>query len=239
MATIAHIGSAASLFYAFVMGGYSSCYAFNSVGQRETVNLPETRQWKHVLHNGARWVVFDDPCDMAYASEDGKTNWRPANWLVQATAQMPSNAGSVPPRLPYALGSRCMVLGISFGGISSVISDDGINWRTGAMGIRFGEGLRIVAMGRFGAILDGALYVAVRVTDGTDSDFGKMALLQTPDGLNFRLMPSFYTCRNSGEVPPNVYARGDGTGIFFNAAASVNVCRFETDPDAMEIYHAL
>ena len=226
--------------------GFYSSYSTNIIllteaGQWTTITLPESRLWKHAVYNGKYYVIFDQYCDRAYASLDGKTNWKSVAGLDISLAEMPSNYGNAAAvRQPFEINQRFVIIDYSGGGVSTIISEDGMNWSTGAKGINFGNDNFIIDASKYSSFYRGSLYTAVRLYNRVATDIGKMALLETRDGIRFRLLPSFSTGRSStAETVPGVYAKADGSGIIFNASASNMGSRYEIDSNAKEIYCAL
>jgi ribosomal protein S19 len=237
---LSNICGAGAYGYAFTTSTLNYFYLIHSTGQRDTVTMPEARAWKYVLHNGSRYVALDSTCERAYSSDNGSTNWMASSGLDMAIATAPSNYGSTSLRQPYVVNGQFFILDISVGSITSIISDNGINWRIGNRGLLFERDSFIIEVSKNGAIYDGALYISVRITNGVVGDIGRFSILETRDGINFRLLPSFYTGRSTAvENTPGVCAKLDGTGIFFNSSASLIGARYETDPRATEVYHAL
>lgn len=232
--------SAGKYGYAFSTSTSSSIFLLTEAGQRESITLPEAGIWRFALHNGSQYVILSHYCDRAFVSSDGRTNWKPAVDLTAMLTEMPSHYGATGPRIPFEINGRLIIFDSSSGGISSIISDNGVNWRIGARGTCFGSDNFISDIGKFAGVYKGALYVAVRLSSSIPTDIGRMALLETRDGIRFRLLPSFPTGRSSAaEAPPGVYAKVDGSGIIFNSNANSLGPRYESAPQAMELYCAL
>lgn len=227
--------------YGFGLNSSQYYYLFTVTGGCETLPLPESRQWKYMLFNGSRYLVLDYYCDRAYASQDGRTSWQATANLSQALTDLPGNYGSSTARQAYVIDGRFVILDVARGSISTVISDDGINWRAGTTGMIFGHHGYIAQCSDKASIYDGALYIGARLTNGVAGDLGRFVLLEIREGTRVRLMPSFYTPSSSGssETPPGIHAKVGGTGLFFNSSANVPGARYEINPDAIETYHAL
>ena len=64
------------------------------------------------------------------------------------------------------------------------------------------------------------------------------AVLATADGIKFKWLPPFW---RGTEPLPSICAKAGGGGLIFNAASSgvTAAHRFETNPDAQEVYLAV
>ena len=78
-------------------------------------------------------------------------------------------------------------------------------------------------------------YIPVKLTDGTN--FWN-ALLATADGIKFKWLPPFW---RGAEALPSISVKAGGGGLIFNAASTgvTATHRFETNPDAQEVYLAV
>ncbi|CAB5719328.1 Uncharacterised protein [Delftia tsuruhatensis] len=226
--------------FAFITSIASYCYLVNQSGTSEYITLPESQYWRHAFHNGLRYVLMDASCERIYTSNNGKSNWEFVTGLSESQSQAPSNFGNAAVRQPYLLNGRLIIIDVAAGSISTQISDDGVNWRTGAIGTLFGENIHIVEIGKNAAAYNGALYLSARIINGINGESGRFSLLETRDGIRFRLLPSFYLARTTAvEAPPGVFSKNDGTGLIFNSSSNTNGARYEIAPDAKEIYYAL
>ncbi len=226
--------------FAFPTSTASYCYLVNQSGTSEYITLPDTQYWRHALHNGLRYILMDANCERVYTSINGKSNWELATGLSESQSQAPSNFGNTAVRQPYILNGRLIIVDVAAGSISTQISDDGTNWRTGTIGTLFGENSYIAEIGKNAATYNGALYFSARVINGVNGETGRFSLLETRDGIRFRLLPSFYLTRTSAvENPPGVFSKNDGTGLIFNSSSNTNGARYEIAPEAKEIYYAL
>ena len=96
-------------------------------------------------------------------------------------------------------------------------------------------GLRVNVLGSTAAEMGGVLYIPVKLTDGTN--FWN-ALLATADGIKFKWLPPFW---RGAEALPSITVKAGGGGLIFNAASTgvTAAHRFETNPDAQEVYLAV
>ncbi len=190
------------------------------------------KQWRKVLHNGARWLAVNDAGTMALWSANGLNGWTNSAGLAAAVANLPSGPAST--RTGYTLGGRFIVVTMAGGTLSAIYSDDADAWTVGAVGEMEPTGLRVTAVGATAAEMGGVLYNPVKLTDGTT--FWN-ALVAT-DGAKFKWLPPFW---RGAEALPTICAKAGGGGLIFNAASTgvTAAHRFETNPDAQEVYFAV
>ena len=156
--------------------------------------------------------------------------WASAAGYAAAMDAMPSGTRSA-----FTVGGRFVVFTVAAGAISTAYSDNATAWSVGAMGEMEPTGLRVNVLGSTAAEMGGVLYIPLKLTDGTN--FWN-ALLATADGIKFKWLPPFW---RGTESLPSICAKADGSGLIFNAASTgVNAAhRFETNPDAQEVYLAV
>lgn len=189
--------------------------------------------WRKVLHNGVRSLVVNDTGTMALWSANGLDGWTNSAGLAAAVANLPSGPAST--RTGYTLGGRFIVVTMAEGTLSAIYSDDANAWTVGAVGEMEPTGLRVTAVGATGAEMDGVLYIPVKLTDGTTS---WNALVAT-DGTKFKWLPAFW---RGTEALPTIRTRAGGGGLIFNGASTSGTspgARFESNPDAQEVYFAV
>ena len=189
--------------------------------------------WRKVLHNGARWLVVNDAGKAALWSANGLDGWTNSAGLAAAVANLPTGAAST--RTGYTLGGRFIVVTMAEGTLSAIYSDDANAWTVGAVGEMEPTGLRVTAVGATAAEMGGVLYIPVKLTDGTT--FWN-ALVAT-DGAKFKWLPAFW---RGTEALPTIRARVGGGGLIFNGASTSGTspgARFESNPDAQEVYFAV
>ena len=189
--------------------------------------------WRKVLHNGARWLVVNDAGNAALWSANGLGGWTNSAGLAAAVANLPTEATST--RTGYTLGGRFIVVTMAEGTLSAIYSDDANAWKVGAVGEMEPTGLRVTAVGATAAEMGGVLYIPVKLTDGTTS---WNALVAT-DGTKFKWLPAFW---RGTEAVPTICTRVGGGGLIFNGASTSDTspgARFESNPDAQEVYFAV
>ena len=185
------------------------------------------RVWRNMLHNGTRWLVLDDSASAGEWSANGLNGWTAAAGLPAAVEKLPLGG-----RIGYAIGGRFVVLSCGVGKLSSVYSEQGETWHVGAMGEADPRGWSVDVIGSRGTELNGVLYIPIRVSDGTRTF---SAMLATPDGVRFKWLPPYM---EEVITPPIIGKRADDTGLLFNAGNGASN-RFESNPDALEVYLAL
>ena len=191
------------------------------------------QMWRKVLHNGARWLVVNDAGNAALWSANGLDGWTNSAGLAAAVATLPTGEAST--RTGYTLGGRFIVVTMAEGTLSAIYSDDANAWTVGAVGEREPTGLRVTAVGATAAEMGGVLYIPVKLTDGTTS---WNALVAT-DGTKFKWLPAFW---RGTEAVPTICTRVGGGGLIFNGASTSGTspgARFESNPDAQEVYFAV
>ena len=189
--------------------------------------------WCKVLHNGARWLVVNDAGNAALWSANGLNGWTNSAGLAAAVANLPTGENST--RTGYTLGGRFIVVTMAEGTLSAIYSDDANAWTVGAVGEMEPTGLRVTAVGATAAEMGGVLYIPVKLTDGTTS---WNALVAT-DGTKFKWLPAFW---RGLEALPTIRTRVGGGGLIFNGTSQAGTpaaSRFESNPDAMEVYLAI
>ncbi|MFI8615352.1 hypothetical protein ACIGHN_07575 [Acidovorax sp. NPDC077693] len=193
-------------------------------------NFATARGWNKVLHNGARWLALGDLYTAAEWSANGLDGWASAAGYAAAMDAMPSGTRSA-----FTVGGRFVVVSVAAGAISTAYSDNATAWSVGALGEMEPTGLRVNVLGSTAAEMGGVLYIPVKLTDGTN--FWN-ALLATADGIKFKWLPPFW---RGAEALPSISAKAGGTGLIFNAASTgvTAAHRFETNPDAQEVYLAV
>ena len=186
--------------------------------------------WRKVLHNGARWLVVNDTGNAALWSANGLDGWTNSAGLAAAVNNLPTGT-----RYGFTLGGRFIVVTMAEGTLSAIYSDDANAWTVGAVGEMEPTGLRVTAVGATAAEMGGVLYFPVKLTDGTSY---WNALVAT-DGAKFKWLPAFW---RGLEALPTIRTRvGDG-GLIFNGTSQTGMpaaARFESNPDAMEVYFAV
>ena len=220
----------------YVLSGYGykefrTHTAANAAGTARDFGVAQ--MWRKVLHNGARWLVVNDAGNAALWSANGLNGWTNSAGLAAAVANLPT--GETSTRTGYTLGGRFIVVTMAEGTLSAIYSDDANAWTVGAVGEMEPTGLRVTAVGATAAEMGGVLYIPVKLTDGTTS---WNALVAT-DGTKFKWLPAFW---RGLEALPTIRTRvGDG-GLIFNGTSQTGMpaaARFESNPDAMEVYFAV
>ena len=193
-------------------------------------NFATARVWNKVVHNGARWLALGDLYTAAEWSANGLDGWASAAGYAAAMDAMPSGTRSA-----FTVGGRFVVFTVAAGAISTAYSDNATAWSVGALGEMEPTGLRVNALGSTAAEMGGVLCIPVKLTDGTN--FWN-ALLATADGIKFKWLPPFW---RGAEALPTICAKAGGGGLIFNAASTgvTAAHRFETNPDAQEVYLAV
>lgn len=193
-------------------------------------NFGTARVWQKVVHNGTRWLALGDSYTAAEWSANGVDGWANVSGWAAAMDAMPSG-----PRSVFAVGGRFIVFTVAAGAISTAYSDNATAWSVGTLGEMEPNGLRVNMLGSTASEMGGVLYIPVKLTDGTDT---WNALLATADGIKFKWLPPFW---RGPESLPSICAKADGSGLIFNAASTGVSAdhRFETNPDAQEVYLAV
>lgn len=223
--------SAGGLVYVFStpgVKGFQTMTAANPAPANR--NFATARAWQKVVHNGARWLALGDQYTAAEWSANGVNGWANVSGWAGALDTMPSG-----PRSVFTVGGRFIVFTVAAGAISTAYSDNATAWSVGTLGEMEPSGLRVSVLGSTAAEMGGVLYIPVKLTDGTDS---WNALLATADGIKFKWLPPFW---RGPESLPSICAKADGSGLIFNAASTDVTAdhRFETNPDAQEVYLAV
>jgi len=217
---------------AYVLSGYG--YATfrthtpaNPVGTARDFGVAQL--WRKVLHNGARWLAINDAGSVALWSANGIDGWTNSAGLATAVTNLPAGT-----RNGYTLAGRFIVLTMAEGTLSAIYSDDASAWTVGAVGEMEPTGLRVSALGTTAAEMGGVLYIPVKLTDGTNV---WNALVAT-DGAKFKWLPAFW---RGADPVPTIRARVGGGGLVFNGSTYNGApgSRYETNPDAQEVYFAL
>ena len=193
-------------------------------------NFATAQTWRKVLHNGARWLALNDVCSVGEWSANGLDGWASSAGLSTALTHMPTGA-----RKAYALGGRFLLLTLAEGTLSAIYSDDASTWSVGAVGDMEPTGLRVSHLGE-AAAADGVLYIPVKLTDGTSS---WNALVATADGIKFKWLPAFF---KGAEALPTIRTRLSDGSLIFNGTSQAGTppaARYETNPDAQEVYFAV
>lgn len=208
--------------------GFQTMSAANPVPANR--NFATARVWQKVVHNGARWLAFGDQYMAAEWSANGVDGWANVSGWAAAMDAMPSG-----PRYVFTVGGRFIAFTVAAGAISTACSDNATAWNVGTLGEMEPTGLRVNVLGSTAAEMGGVLYIPVKLTDGTDT---WNALLATADGIKFKWLPPFW---RGTESLPSICAKADGSGLIFNAASTgvTAAHRFETNPDAQEVYLAV
>ena len=217
----------------YVLSGYGykefrTYTAANAAGTARDFGVAQ--MWRKVLHNGARWLVVNDTGTMALWSANGLDGWTNSAGLAAAVTNLPTGT-----RYGFTLGGRFIVVAMAEGTLSAIYSDDANAWTVGAVGEMEPTGLRVTAVGATAAEMGGVLYIPVKLTDGTTS---WNALVAT-DGTKFKWLPAFW---RGLEALPTIRTRVGGGGLIFNGTSQAGMpaaSRFESNPDAMEVYLAI
>ena len=223
--------AAGGLVYVFTNAGVTSFQTMSAANPAPANrNFATARMWNKVVHNGARWLALGDIYTAAEWSANGLDGWASAAGYAAAMDAMPSGTRSA-----FTVGGRFVVFTVAAGAISTAYSDNATAWSVGALGEMEPTGLRVNALGSTAAEMGGVLYIPVKLTDGTN--FWN-ALLATADGIKFKWLPPFW---RGTESLPSICAKADGSGLIFNAASTgvTAAHRFETNPDAQEVYLAV
>ena len=187
--------------------------------------------WRKVLHNGMRWLAVNEGGTMALWSANGLTGWTNSAGLTAALTNLPSTGL----RRVFTLGGRFVVVAMSEGTLSALYSEDANAWTVGIVGEMEPTGLRVSGIGESAAELGGLLHIPVKLSDGTSS---WNALVAT-DGIRFKFLPAFW---RGAESLPSIRTRVGGGGLIFNGTNQVSMpaaARFESNPDALEVYFAV
>ena len=217
----------------YVLSGYvykefRTHTAANAAGTARDFGVAQ--MWRKVLHNGARWLVVNDTGTMALWSANGLDGWTNSAGLAAAVTNLPTGT-----RYGFTLGGRFIVVTMAEGTLSAIYSDDANAWTVGTVGAMESTGLRVSALGATAAEMGGVLYIPVKLTDGTS--FWN-ALVAT-DGTKFKWLPTFW---RGTEALPTIRTRVDGSGLIFNGSSQFGAsaaARFESNPDAQEVYFAV
>ena len=223
--------AAGGLVYVFSTAGVTGFQTMSAANPAPANrNFATARSWNKVVHNGARWLALGDQYAAAEWSANGLDGWASAAGYAAAMDAMPSGTRSA-----FAVGGRFVVFTVAAGAISTAYSDNATAWSVGAMGEMEPTGLRVSVLGSSAAEMGGVLYIPVKLTDGTSS---WNALLATADGIKFKWLPPFW---RGNEALPSICAKAGGAGLVFNAASTglSAAHRFETNPDAQEVYLAV
>ena len=223
--------SAGGYIYALSISGVTAFQTMSAAAPAPANrNFATARSWNKVIHNGARWLALGDTYTAAEWSANGLDGWASAAGYAAAMDAMPSGTRSA-----FTVGGRFVVFTVAAGAISTAYSDNATAWSVGAMGEMEPTGLRVSVLGSTAAEMGGVLYIPVKLTDGTN--FWN-ALLATADGIKFKWLPPFW---RGTESLPSICAKADGSGLIFNAASTgvTAAHRFETNPDAQEVYLAV
>ena len=202
--------------------------AANPVGTARDFGVAQ--QWRKVLHNGARWLAVNDAGTMALWSANGLDGWTNSAGLAAAVTNLPTGT-----RQGFTLGGRFIVMTMAEGTLSAIYSDDANAWTVGTVGDMEPTGLRVSALGATAAEMGGVLYIPVKLTDGTSN----WSALVATDGTKFKWLPAFW---RGAEALPTIRARVGGGGLIFNGTSQAGMpaaARFESNPDAMEVYFAV
>ncbi|CAN7513434.1 hypothetical protein LJR129_003581 [Acidovorax sp. LjRoot129] len=194
-------------------------------------NFATAQQWRKVLHNGVRWLALNEAHSVGEWSANGLDGWVSSAGLAAALASMPNGT-----RRAYALGGRFLVVTLAEGTLSGIYSDDASAWSAGAVGDMEPTGLRVAQLGESAAEMGGVLYIPVKLTDGATY---WTALVATADGTKFKWLPSFW---RGAEALPSIRTRVGGGGLVFNGSGQAGVppaARYESNPDALEVYFAI
>ncbi|MBU1350640.1 MAG: hypothetical protein KJ856_22445 [Gammaproteobacteria bacterium] len=223
--------SAGGIGYLLSGYGYSTFRTHTSANPAGTArDFGVAQQWRKVLHNGARWLVVNDAGTMALWSANGLDGWTNSAGLAAAVTNLPTGT-----RQGFTLGGRFIVVTMAEGTLSAIYSDDANAWTVGTVGAMEPTGLRVSALGATAAELGGVLYIPVKLTDGTSY---WNALVAT-DGTKFKWLPTFW---RGTEALPTIRTRVGGGGLIFNGTSQAGMpaaARFESNPDAMEVYLAI
>ena len=223
--------SAGGYIYALSISGVTAFQTMSAAAPAPTNrNFATARAWNKVIHNGARWLALGDTYTAAEWSANGLDGWASAAGYAAAMDAMPSGTRSA-----FAVGGRFVVFTVAAGAISTAYSDNATAWSVGAMGEMEPTGLRVNVLGSTAAEMGGVLYIPVKLTDGTNY---WNALLATADGIKFKWLPPFW---RGAEALPSITVKAGGGGLIFNAASTgvTAAHRFETNPDAQEVYLAV
>lgn len=188
------------------------------------------QMWRKVLHNGARWLVVNDTGTMALWSANGLDGWTNSAGLAAAVTNLPTGT-----RYGFTLGGRFIVVTMAEGTLSAIYSDDANAWTVGTVGAMESTGLRVSALGATAAEMGGVLYIPVKLTDGASY----WSALVATDGTKFKWLPAFW---RGLEALPTIRTRVGGGGLIFNGTSQAGMpaaSRFESNPDAMEVYLAI
>ena len=223
--------SAGGFIYVFLSSGVTSFQTLTAANPAPAArNFSAARVWNKVIHNGARWLALGDLYTAAEWSANGLDGWASVAGYAAAMDAMPIGTRSA-----FAVGGRFVVFTEAGGAISTAYTDNATAWSVGAMGEMEPTGLRVSVLGSTAAEMGGVLYIPVKLTDGTN--FWN-ALLATADGIKFKWLPPFW---RGAEALPSISVKAGGGGLIFNAASTgvTAAHRFETNPDAQEVYLAV
>ena len=217
----------------YVLSGYGykefrTHTAANAAGTARDFGVAQ--MWRKVLHNGARWLVVNDTGTMALWSANGLDGWTNSAGLAAAVTNLPTGT-----RQGFTLGGRFIVVTMAEGTLSAIYSADANAWTVGTVGAMESTGLRVSELGATAAEMGGVLYIPVKLTDGASY----WSALVATDGTKFKWLPAFW---RGLEALPTIRTRvGDG-GLIFNGTSQTGMpaaARFESNPDAMEVYFAV
>ena len=217
----------------YVLSGYGykefrTHTAANAAGTARDFGVAQ--MWRKVLHNGARWLVVNDTGTMALWSANGLAGWTNSAGLAAAVTHLPTGT-----RQGFTLGGRFIVVTMAEGTLSAIYSDDANAWTVGTVGAMESTGLRVSALGATAAEMGGVLYIPVKLTDGASY----WSALVATDGTKFKWLPAFW---RGLEALPTIRTRVGGGGLIFNGASTSDTspgARFESNPDAQEVYFAV
>ena len=217
----------------YVLSGYGykefrTHTAANAAGTARDFGVAQ--MWRKVLHNGARWLVVNDTGTMALWSANGLGGWTNSAGLAAAVTNLPTGT-----RYGFTLGGRFIVVTMAEGTLSAIYSDDANAWTVGTVGAMESTGLRVSALGATAAEMGGVLYIPVKLTDGASY----WSALVATDGTKFKWLPAFW---RGLEALPTIRTRVGGGGLIFNGTSQAGMpaaSRFESNPDAMEVYLAI
>ena len=223
--------SAGGIGYVLSGYGYSTFRTHTPANVAGTVrDFGVAQMWRKVLHNGTRWLVVNDAGTMALWSANGLDGWTNSAGLAAAVNNLPTGT-----RYGFTLGGRFIVVTMAEGTLSAIYSDDANAWTVGTVGAMEPTGLRVSALGATAAEMGGVLYIPVKLTDGTSN----WTALVATDGTKFKWLPAFW---RGLEALPTIRTRVGGGGLIFNGTSQAGMpaaARFESNPDAMEVYLAI
>ena len=223
--------SAGGIGYVLSGSGYSTFSTHTPANPAGTArDFGVAQFWRKVLHNGARWLVVNDAGTMALWSANGLDGWSNSAGLAAAVTNLPTGT-----RYGFTLGGRFVVVTMAEGTLSAIYSDDANAWTVGAVGAMESTGLRVSELGATAAEMGGVLYIPVKLTDGASY----WSALVATDGTKFKWLPAFW---RGLEALPTIRTRVGGGGLIFNGTSQAGTppaARYETNPDAQEVYFAV